>query len=178
MNTQIKKILMTISIVFLLTPAFATADSWFGKKGVAPVTNKLYIAECSACHYPYQPGLLPARSWKKMFTNLENHFGEDASMAADDTATLMQYAMENGADTSSHKRSVKINRSIKNNATPLRITETRYIIQKHDELSSRHIANNPNVKTLARCEACHTRIDTGSFSEREIKIPGIGRWED
>ena len=180
MRNQNQFFLTVIGIAIILLPASSYADGWFssGKSGVAPVTNKLYETECSACHFAYQPGLLPERSWIKMFNNLGDHFGEDASMSKENTQALLQYATSNAADKSSHKRSVKINRSIKSNDTPLRVSETKYIMQKHHELSRRHLEDNPKVKTLARCEACHTRINEGSFSEREIKIPGFGRWED
>jgi hypothetical protein len=164
----------------MFTPLVSNADSWFGSsnKGVAPVNNKLYATECSACHYAYQPGLLPARSWKKIMSHLENHFGENAELSKEETQILMQYAMDNAADKSKYKRSVKINRSIHKNETPLRITEVGYIKRKHHELSKKHVENNPEVKSLANCNACHTKIDAGSFSEREINIPGYGHWED
>lgn len=179
MNNRFQKFLVLIGTALILVPAVANADSWFGssKSGVAPVTNKLYEAECSACHFPFQPGLLPARSWEKLLNNLGDHFGEDASVPKNDLKELIQYATANAADTSSHKRSVKINKSIGKNETPLRITETGYIKQKHHELRAKHVTDNPQVKTLARCEACHTRIKEGSFSEDEVKIPGFGRWE-
>jgi len=180
MNMKIQMKLVLISAVLIFIPLTSIADSWFGKanKGVAPVNNKLYATECSACHYAYQPGLLPARSWKKIMNNLENHFGENAELSKEDTQELTQYAIDNAADKSSHKRSIKINRSISKNEIPLRITEVGYIKRKHRELSKRHLVDNPDVKNLNRCEVCHTRINNGSFSEREINIPGYGRWED
>ena len=111
-------------------------------------------------------------------SNLDDHFGDNAELSKEDTQLLTQYAIENAADKSNHKRSVKINRSIRKNEVPLRITEVSYIKRKHRELSRRHVADNPKVKTLGKSEACHTQIDKGSFSEREINIPGFGRWED
>ncbi len=179
---MMKKLNSTVLLIImsLVIPVTANADGWFssGRSGVAPVTNKLYEDECSGCHFAYQPGLLPARSWEKLMANLDDHFGENAELTNEDTKILTQYAVDNAADTSKHKRSVKINRSIGKNQTPLRITKVRYIIRKHDELSKRHIENNPKVKSLSRCQVCHTKIATGSFSEREINIPGFGRWED
>ena len=38
--------------------------------GVAPVENPQYLEECGSCHFPYQPGLLPARSWTKVMAGL------------------------------------------------------------------------------------------------------------
>ncbi|HPQ24397.1 MAG TPA: cytochrome C, partial [Gammaproteobacteria bacterium] len=50
--------------------------------GVAPVDNPLYLQECGSCHFAYQPGLLPARSWNNLMGGLENHFGENAELPA------------------------------------------------------------------------------------------------
>jgi len=172
----------TLLITFCLagTTFSVNADGWFSSKrsGVAPVTNELYARECSECHFAYQPGLLPARSWLKLMSNLGDHFGDNAELSPADTKILSKYLSDNAAETSNHKRSIKISRSIGRNETPIRITDVDYIKRKHRELSRRHVIDNPEVGNLNKCEACHTRITEGSFSEREIKIPGFGRWED
>ncbi|MDH3325130.1 MAG: diheme cytochrome c [Gammaproteobacteria bacterium] len=173
MNNKIKAYVAIIGTALILAPGLGVSAS-----GVAPVTNTLYKNECSGCHFAYQPGLLPARSWTKLLNNLGDHFGENAEVSKEDLQALVTYATANAADTSRHKRSVKINKSIGKNETPLRITETGYIKHKHRELRTKHVKGNPQVKTLSRCEACHTRINDGSFREREIRIPGLGRWED
>lgn len=163
--------------IFFVLFSSALSCSVFAGKDVAPVNNELYKSECSACHMAYQPGFLPARSWEKMINNLADHFGENAELGENDRKAIMDYAMQNAADFSNFKRSKKIMRSLSANETPLRITEVRYIIKKHDELSDKHVKNNPEVKSLSRCELCHTKADTGSYSEREIKIPGFRHWE-
>lgn len=171
----------SIAIISLtLFSVSAMADSWFslGGSGVKPVNNPQWLEECGACHFPYQPGLLPSRSWKKMFANLDDHFGENAELAQDELESLLQYAVENGADKSNHKRSAIISRSLRKNDEPQRISTLRYIVRKHDELSRRHVQNNPEVKSLSHCQACHTDISNGSFSESEIEIPGFRGWDD
>jgi hypothetical protein len=81
-------------------------NSFFGKElDVAPVKNALYLEECGACHFAYQPGLLPSRSWKKMLSQQEakNHFEEDITF--DDKtveAQLMHYLTSNAAHDSMH----------------------------------------------------------------------------
>ena len=145
---------------------------------VAPVKNELYQSECGSCHFAYQPGLLPAASWKKLMGGLDNHFGESAELFEQTRKELTDYLLANAADkVEGYKRSAKIVRSLGGNA-PLRISETPYIRYKHDEIPKRLILNNPDVRSLSNCMACHTRADSGSFAEREIRIPGIGRWED
>ena len=69
-------------------------------------------------------------------------------------------------------------KSLRPGDDPLRISETPYFIKKYNELTRKMVQDNPEVVSISRCEACHTKTDTGSFSEREILIPGSGAWED
>lgn len=146
--------------------------------GVAVVKNKLYQTECGSCHFPYQPGLLPERSWRKLMSGLNDHFGDNAELAPADQQAILTYLTDNSAEKGSHRRSKKIMRSLRDSQTPLRITDVPYIKGKHDEVPARMVAGNKAVGSLSYCDKCHQTVDTGSFSERQIKIPGFGRWED
>ena len=79
-------------------------------KEVKPVTDKQYQEECKECHFAYQPGLLPAKSWEKLLTAdaLRDHFGDNAEMDKDTLRAIRDYAVENSADKSWYKRSRKI----------------------------------------------------------------------
>lgn len=145
---------------------------------VAALHNKRYLAECSSCHMAYPPGLLPARSWKKIMSGLSDHFGDNAELDAQTTAELTRYLVDNSADKSNYRRSRQITRSLASDAAPLRITEVPYIRNKHDEIPTRLIRGNPKVGSLSNCNACHKNAEQGSFRERDINIPGYGRWED
>jgi len=149
-------------------------------RGIAPVTNRLYEQECGACHFAYQPGLLPAQSWKKTLNNLSDHFGETVELEKGDLAALTEYITKNAADQSGNKFAIsgKIIRSLGDREIPARITEVPYIVRQHHELSARHIGKNPDVKSLSNCNACHTRAETGSFREGQVVIPNFGQWED
>ena len=57
---------------------------------VAPVANAKYKEECGSCHFAYQPGLLPARSWEKIMGNLENHFNENAELDQETQSRIKQ----------------------------------------------------------------------------------------
>jgi hypothetical protein len=151
-----------------------------GRSGpdVTPVSNDLYAKECGACHYAYPPGLLPARSWQKLMANLSDHFGENAELAPEDLRTLTDYMVNNAADKANTRLSARIARSLPSGEAPLRISEVRYIAHEHDELPARMVTENPQVKSLSQCNACHRRADAGSFNEHDIDIPGYGRWED
>ena len=146
--------------------------------GVAPVKNPQYLEECGSCHFPYQPGLLPARSWTKVMVGLEKHFDENAELVAEDAKSLTDYLVKNAADHANYKRSKKIMKSLRPGDVPLRVSKTPYFIKKHNELSRKMVQDNPKVGSLSNCDACHTKAGTGSYSESEILIPGFGAWED
>ncbi len=152
---------------------------WYKQRHSVPaVNNQAYSEECGSCHFAYQPALLPAASWKKLMSGLENHFGENAELAQQTLLELNAYLDSNAADrVDGIKRADKIMRSL-GEQIPLRITDVPYIHRQHHEIPSRIIKNNPDVRSLSNCANCHTRADTGSYAEREIRIPGIGRWED
>lgn len=153
-------------------------DLWKRTVDVAPVSNTRYVEECGSCHMAYPPGLLPARSWRKLIQGLDNHFGDNAEQDSTTLAALTRYLVDNSAEGSPYRRSRKIMRSLAFNETPLRITEVPYIRHEHREIPKRLVTDNAEVGSLGNCLACHRRADQGYFSEREIRIPGYGRWDD
>jgi len=145
---------------------------------VAPVKSTQYQEECGSCHFAYQAGLLPARSWEKMMGNLENHFGENAELDIETQTGLTQYLVRNAADHADYKRSSRIMGSLGKNDSPLRITETPYFLRKHNEIPRKVIENNPKLSSFSQCAACHVNAEKGSYDEDEVRIPGVGKWED
>jgi len=132
---------------------------------------KTYINECGSCHTAYAPGLLPARSWRKMMSELDNHFGEDASLSEPEqleiTKSLEILASD---DIQATMRMRRINAAIPRNAAPQRITETGYFKFMHDEVRP-SIWKRKSIGSLANCIACHPRANEGRYGEREIRIP-------
>jgi hypothetical protein len=151
--------------------------SAFGDGRLAPATDAAYLQECGGCHLAYPPGLLPARSWNRLLAGLDDHFGENAELAAPARDHLRAYLTGNAADNATNKRSRRIVASL-DGATPLRISETPYIQHKHRELPSGAIGANAKVKTLGDCAACHRQAQRGDFNDDDVVIPGIGRWQD
>ena len=153
---------------------------WFkqSKLDVAAVNNPVYSEECGSCHFAYQPGWLPEKSWRKMMAGLEDHFGDNAELDAQTQKELLDYLVANSADKSNYKRSKRIMGSLKQGEVPLRISDTLYFQRKHDEIPRRFVMGNKEVGSYSNCNACHKRADTGSFNEHEVTIPGVGRWED
>lgn len=189
-NAAIMKFRTTRTLVLtslLVLPLSTMADdsfwSWFSLKrlkGVAPVSSQPYQDECSACHFAYQPGLLPRRSWQRMFRPeaLADHFGENTELDEGLRQALEQYALANAADDSKYKRSRKIMGSLAADAAPLRITEVDFIKLKHSEIPDKLITANPKVGSLSNCNSCHTKAAEGIYDDDTVFIQGYGRWED
>ena len=151
---------------------------WSRGQDVAVVDNALYQQECGACHFAYQPGLLPARSWRRVMADLENHFDDSAELDPADGAAITTWLLANAADTSNYHRSRAIAASIAANDTPLRVTATRYFQRKHDEIPTRLVSGNPKVGSFSACQSCHRNAAQGRFNEHEVSIAGFGRWDE
>ena len=82
--------------LWMAAPVLASDDhkSSRAATGFAP----FYVEECASCHVAYPPGALPARSWTKMMSELDNHFGEDASVEPDEVQRLNDYLVANAAE--------------------------------------------------------------------------------
>jgi len=177
-----KKVLLFAVVMMFSSQAFA--EDFFSNlyrfKGVKPMNNDLYNESCGECHYAYQAGLLPKRSWAKMMLpdELEDHFGENAELDEEDRVEILALLLANASDTSFYKRSTKINRSLADDKVELRITEVPYIKRKHKDLKDKHVKFNPKVKSLINCNACHRSIDKGIFDDDTILIPNFGYWSE
>jgi len=145
---------------------------------VATVTNPLYKDECGSCHMAYPPGLLPAKSWRKLMSGLEDHFGDNAELDAQTAESISQYLLTNSAEQSDYRRSRKFSQSIKSSDIPLRISDIPYFKHEHDEIPKSMVSENPQVKSFSQCNACHAKAEQGLFNEHDVRIPGFGKWDD
>lgn len=145
-----------------------------GGSGRLPqVAHAAWQAECTSCHEAYHPGLLPARSWQAVMAGLDRHFGENAALDTPTRDDITRFLVANAADRNGHRRSAKIAASIPATAAPLRISQTRYILSKHDEIRP-DVWQRPAVGSAAHCAACHRTAGEGDFSERNVAIPKAG----
>lgn len=157
----------------LIGSSFLLTASW-GNDGIASfpaVTHPATKNECAACHMAYPAGLLPARSWKRMMGELDRHFGEDASLSAQEVAQIEKYLTDSAADSTQASRLMnRIASGIAPGATPQRFTETPFFGYLHDEVPS-SVWKRKAIASKSNCVACHTKAEQGSFVEREIRIP-------
>ncbi len=150
-----------------------------GYSVLLPVTSKVYRQECTACHFAYLPGLLPAASWRQLLSSLDDHFGENASIEdAEVMAELSAFLETYAADKSRAQLSVRIMRDLEGKPAPKGVTDIAYIRRQHHEIPARMIRGNQKVRTLANCMACHSGAEKGVFNEDGVNIPGYGYWED
>ncbi|UHD14254.1 diheme cytochrome c [Thiocapsa bogorovii] len=161
-------------------------DGWLkSRPDVAPVVNATYSEECGSCHMAYQPGLLPGDAWTQIMSpaGLSDHYGDDASLADDVRADITAFLLSNSADQAERSRSrafaVSANTSALGQGTALpRITETRYFLHEHDEIPARLVTGNPEVGSFSQCNSCHRGAAEGVYNEKQVSIPGHGRWDD
>ncbi len=132
--------------------------------------DPLWREECGSCHLAFHPGLLPARSWRKMLKQQQNHFGEDLFLDAETITRLEHFAVANAAEQGNTEAAWKINRSIPERETPLKITETIYWKRKHRELPEA-VWRHESVNGRSNCAACHKDAGRGTFEDAAMSLP-------
>ena len=131
------------------------------------IQNELFVKECGSCHTLYPPHLLPKKSWELLMADLENHFGDDASISQDLNENILAFLVNNSAETSTMKSSFNFLNSIKNQDI-ITMTKTTYWEKTHKDIS-KEIFNNKEVKSKANCKACHSDIEKGLIEKENIK---------
>ncbi|QTR49303.1 diheme cytochrome c [Candidatus Thiothrix anitrata] len=155
-------LLITSTTVFWVSKQVVADDDGekHGSEHVYSATLPVWKTECGECHIAYPPQLLPAASWQKMMGSLDNHFGTDASLDADAIAEILPFLEKNAG--SERKYAAAPSKSA------MRITETRWFIKEHDEVSA---STWKRIDSPANCAACHTTAEQGNYDEDFIKIP-------
>ena len=115
--------------------------------------------ECGSCHLAFPPSMLTADNWRRMMAGLDKHFGANASLD-EITAAKITAFLERNAST----------RGERNASSTLRITDTRWFVREHDEVSPA-IWRDPKIRSAANCAACHRGADRGLYNEHDIVIP-------
>jgi len=162
MKINLSKRIIILPLVAMLSSVMSInshADEYY-----RPVTQQdaLVLEECGACHMAYSSEMLPAASWQKIIANLDNHFGEDASISPESAAQLSAFFSENAADSGWFGN--RFTRGIDQNRSPIRITETPYWIREHYEVNPANW-QNPEIKSKSNCLACHRNAERGGYDD-------------
>ena len=163
-----------LAMVLLLTAMWLSSGSAAGDdrgQTFPDVSDALWKEECAACHMLYSPGMLPARSWVRMMRELEDHFGDNASLQPEKAEQIQAFLVAAAADNPQATLYMRrIASTIPATESPQRFSETRFFHYIHDDIPS-GVWKRESIATPANCVACHTRADEGRYPEREIRIP-------
>ncbi|WP_448207132.1 cytochrome C [Azospirillum sp. sgz302134] len=136
--------LAAAAVALAATAAFANEF-----EHVRPVSHEPTRKECGECHMAFQPGLLPAASWDRIMDQLDNHFGEKASLPPDVAADIRSYLTRNAAG--------------RGDGQLLRITEQRWWTREHRFRPE--IWGRSDVRSKVDCEACHRDAARGLYED-------------
>ncbi|MDX8384484.1 MAG: hypothetical protein R8M45_10410 [Ghiorsea sp.] len=160
---------------------FTFLRAYIPKVNILPVEKmSSYDQACASCHMLYAPSMLPARSWKKMMDNLENHFGDNAEVSPQDQQTISAYLQRNAADHVENTYAQSMLNLLDKDATPLRTSDTPYFKLLHDVVKDEMVLGNPQVLSWARCDICHHEAVKGRFNKFDIHLPNYrleGIWK-
>lgn len=155
-------------LAFSLPSGVAHGD---GGGDVMPrLTHKNWQQECASCHLAYSPTLLPRASWQRLMGGLDNHFGDNASLDPATQADILRFLEANAADSGTSQIGSRVMRRMGAKDAPLRITETRWFVGKHDEVP-RTAWSRKSVGSAANCAACHSKAEQGVFDDDSVRIP-------
>lgn len=164
---KLRDLVVLASLIFSCISAFAGDNK--ESKTLPKVTNEFYKTNCGTCHFAYQPGLLPAKSWQKIIDVPGAHPGGDLSLEKKTKAEIRKYLTQNSAESTRSKRSRKILASIGSDV-PTRISEIPYIRHKHHEIKDNIFARK-SIGSRGNCIACHRTAENGDFDDDNVTIP-------
>jgi len=160
--------LMLVLVLGLLTvPGYAL---WTMPPRGVPTKpmDPAYVKACGDCHVVYHPSLRNAETWEQLLRQLDDHFGEDASLPADEVNHLRSYLEENSSehwDT----RAANVFR-YDDPKDPLRITATAFWQHRHANIDPT-VFKRRTVGAESNCNACHGDAAAGRFAPQAIHIP-------
>jgi hypothetical protein len=124
-----------------------------------------FAAECGGCHLAFPPALLAAGDWRRIMASLDKHYGDNATLDSKTQRTIGDF-LERSAGSGRRTEGASAG-----NAGLPRLTMTGWFRKKHDEVPTA-VWKDKRVGSAANCTACHPRAESGSYSEREIRMPG------
>ncbi len=123
-----------------------------------------YTKECGSCHIAYAPYLLPKSAWDSMMSDLENHFGEDASLEQESHTIILAFLNQYSSDFVETKISSKIAKEPQNIVA---ITKYPYWEAAHQDINPA-LFETQAIKSKANCQTCHKDAESGIFAKGVI----------
>jgi mono/diheme cytochrome c family protein len=128
---------------------------------------KSFRTECVSCHIAFPASLLSANDWQRVMQTLDKHYGSDATVTPQEAKEISQYLTANASTRNKHISQMD----------PPRITKAAWFEREHRKIPAA-AWSDLRIKSASNCAACHTQAANGSYSEREISVPGYPgkRW--
>ena len=166
---------------WILGSAVLTATLTFGLVGLVSnalegeatlVEDELYLEECGACHFAYQPGLLPVSSWQGIMLGLADHFGESAELDVESSSHIAAYLEEHALQPGKPSNWSRLLRNMPEEP-PLRITELPAFENMHYDIPRQLQVTTLEEGFLSPCADCHREAAQGIFDAERLH-PGYG----
>ena len=100
-------------------------------------------------------------------SDLENHFGDDASLDEETNQDILSFLIKNSAETSTMEASWNFINSI-GNKDIIALSKTEYWEKRHKDIP-KNVFKNEKIKSIANCKACHSDIEKGVIEDENIK---------
>ena len=159
-------LVILLSAFYLLSPK----NTLFAL-GLQPVDYKAqnsdFAHECAQCHTLYAPFMQTSDKHEKIMANLENHFGDDASIDDEINERILEFLRQNSAEKSDSKWAIKFAKN-----DDIAITSSPFWQKAHESLD-KEIFKRDKIKSKANCAACHENIEKGLISKALIKYEAI-----
>ena len=146
--------LVTMLALLILSASMRARD-----EKVSPINHALTQEECSACHLAFSAAMLSSKSWTRLMSSLESHFGEDASLDEDSVIEIGNYLNSNSADSSWIGNRFSRGQI---HDWPIRITETDHWLREHKNQSFQNALNSDDINQ-SDCVACHDNAANGDY---------------
>jgi len=156
--------------IFVLSTATASAAE--GTTRPFSVADDVTRTECGDCHMAFPASRLTKNAWVKIMSTLSDHFGEDATIAADKVKHIEAYLVENALDA---KMGIRTKMRLKAWAKkgvvdPIRITETPEWTRHHTKARRyKLMAADVGYTRGSNCIKCHKGAERGLYEE----FPGL-----
>lgn len=148
---------------------FAASSAFADRMPIPADAPPALKAECGSCHLAFPPALLAAADWRRVMASLDRHYGDNAALDEPTRRQIEDFLVRNAGTR-------RTEGAWSGGAEPPRLTLTNHFRRKHDEVPAA-VWKDKRVGSAANCAACHPRAEAGSFSEREIRMPGGLRHE-
>lgn len=161
----IKTVALVLGVFILSVSSVSAADRPLTVQH--PETRK----ECGDCHMVFPPNRLSMAGWKKIMTNLGNHFGEDASLNKDTVQKIEAFLVSKAFDAKdTYPAKLRLEAWKKKGIVdPMRITETPGWQRHHKTAKYKRMSKEVNYERGSNCIICHKKAEYGMYEE----FPGL-----